>query len=68
MQEFFSAFNIKESIGTFLILFAIIDVLGSTPIIIDLRNAKITELVAGRGVAEYHHGQLTHRYECEHRR
>lgn len=38
MQEFFSAFNIKESIGTFLILFAIIDVLGSTPIIIDLRE------------------------------
>lgn len=38
MQEFFSAFNIKESVGTFLILFAIIDVLGSTPIIIDLRE------------------------------
>lgn len=38
MIEFFSAFNIKESIGTFLILFAIIDVLGATPIIIDLRE------------------------------
>ena len=38
MQEFFTAFNIKESIGTFLILFAIIDVLGATPIIIDLRE------------------------------
>ena len=38
MGEFFSAFSIKESIGTFLILFAIIDVLGSTPIIIDLRE------------------------------
>jgi len=38
MQEFFSAFNIKESVGTFLILFAIIDVLGATPIIIDLRG------------------------------
>ena len=38
MQEFFSAFNIKESVGTFLILFAIIDVLGATPIIIDLRE------------------------------
>ena len=38
MQEFFSAFNVKESVGTFLILFAIIDVLGATPILIDLRE------------------------------
>jgi Multiple antibiotic transporter len=38
IKEFFAAFNVKECIGTFLILFAIIDVLGSTPIIIDLRE------------------------------
>ena len=38
MVEFFSAFNVKESVGTFLILFAIIDVLGATPILIDLRE------------------------------
>ena len=38
MIEFFSAFSVKESIGTFLILFAIIDVLGATPILIDLRE------------------------------
>ena len=38
MLEFFSAFSVKESVGTFLILFAIIDVLGATPILIDLRE------------------------------
>ena len=38
MIEFFSAFSVKESVGTFLILFAIIDVLGATPILIDLRE------------------------------
>ena len=38
MREYFAAFNIKEIASAFLILFAIIDVLGSTPIIIDLRE------------------------------
>ncbi len=38
MIEFFTAFSFKETASTFLILFAIIDVLGATPIIIDLRE------------------------------
>ena len=38
IKEFFTAFNVKECIGAFLILFAIIDVLGATPILIDLRE------------------------------
>ena len=37
MLSFFQAFNVKEVLSTFLILFAIIDVLGATPIILDLR-------------------------------
>lgn len=38
MKEFFSAFNIKEVFSAFLILFAIIDILGSTPIVLDLKS------------------------------
>lgn len=38
IKDFFTAFNLKDCIGAFLILFAIIDVLGVTPILIDLRE------------------------------
>ena len=37
IKEFFGAFNIKEVLSAFLILFAIIDVLGSIPIVLDLK-------------------------------
>ena len=37
-MEFFSAFSFKESMGAFLILFAIVDALGATPILLDLRE------------------------------
>ena len=38
LDGFFSAFNFKDTMSAFLILFAIIDALGSIPIIIDLRS------------------------------
>ena len=37
MREFFAAFNVKEVFSAFLILFAIIDIIGSTPIVLDLK-------------------------------
>ncbi len=51
--EFFSAFNFKKFISSFLILFAVVDVLGSTAIIINMRkkigyiHARKTAGVAG---------------------
>lgn len=38
IAEFFTHFNFKDTMSTFLILFAIIDALGSTPIILGLRE------------------------------
>lgn len=38
MHDFFAAFNIKETLSAFIILLAIIDVLGAIPIILDLRQ------------------------------
>ncbi len=37
-MEFFTAFNFKETFTAAMILFAVIDIIGSVPIIIDLRS------------------------------
>ena len=51
MQSFFAALNFKEVASAFLILFAIIDVLGATPIILDLRakGKRVNSLKATLG-------------------
>ncbi len=38
IAEFFTQFNFRDTLSAFLILFAIIDVLGATPVIIGLRE------------------------------
>lgn len=52
-MEIFQHFNLKEIVTISLILFAIIDILGSIPVILDLKaktgpiDAKLTTLVSG---------------------
>ena len=38
LKEFFNAFSFQESISSFIIMFAVIDMIGLTPIIIDMRS------------------------------
>jgi multiple antibiotic resistance protein len=38
MHDFFAAFNFKDTLSAFIILLVIIDVVGATPIILDLRS------------------------------
>lgn len=53
VYEFFTAFHLKKFVSSFLTLFAVVDVLGSTAIIINMRNkigyihARKTATVAG---------------------
>ena len=38
LKEFFSQFSFQESLSSFIIMFAVIDMIGLTPIIIDMRS------------------------------
>ncbi|MGM0666075.1 MAG: MarC family protein [Bacteroidota bacterium] len=46
-MDFLQNFSLKESVAAFMVLFAIIDILGSVPIILDIK-AKAGEVGAGK--------------------
>lgn len=37
-QDFFAAFNVQETVSSFIIMFMVIDMVGLTPVIIDMRS------------------------------